>query len=288
MKVKWLEASAGCGKTTYLLKQLQNYNEKEVLFLSFSNSACDEIQERASREYNINVESKTLHGLAYKILQNKYNDNFNISKSYKELSWFFLLQNKDIKYLVEWLLRNDKINENITIKKLENKNIFEEEKPIFEIAKFKKLFLNILMEKEEINEYKKIFFTQQNSIRKNIKIDEIKELDAEKKQEIIEQIISRILMHENNLLHYINKIKIEINEALFEQENKLKMENNALYFYDLIIKAFEEIVLDNNIVFDLLKNIKIIMIDEAQDLSSEQIKLILLIVVIKHFLNLIS
>jgi ATP-dependent exoDNAse (exonuclease V) beta subunit len=101
----WLEASAGSGKTTFLLSKIKETNADNVMFITFSNTAADEIKNRT----NSKIYSTTLHALAYKIILNKINKNI-ASQSLRYQAILKLLENEDFYQLIAWMLE-----ENITL-----------------------------------------------------------------------------------------------------------------------------------------------------------------------------
>lgn len=80
-KEKYIQiiAGAGAGKTTVLTAKIKHLikskiNPKEILIISFTNKAVDELKERLYHELNLNIEVMTFHKLGLKILKdNKVN-----------------------------------------------------------------------------------------------------------------------------------------------------------------------------------------------------------------------
>lgn len=107
-------AGAGSGKTLTILGKIKylieenNYNEKEILCISFTNETVNSLKNKLMiMHYDINV--MTFHRLALEILKG---DNYSIiSDNYLEyvtseyLAWW-LIQNKHHKWLLRYLLKS--------------------------------------------------------------------------------------------------------------------------------------------------------------------------------------
>ena len=103
-------AGAGTGKTTtvagkvsYLIKRYK-VAPKEILLISFTNKACEEMRERIKRKLSINVDVKTFHKLGLDIIAESRDEKPNVfSLSKKEADEIFqgLFQKlmKDKEYL---------------------------------------------------------------------------------------------------------------------------------------------------------------------------------------------
>lgn len=96
-------AGAGSGKTSVIIGKIvylieeRKLNPREILCLSFTNNACDNIRQRL--KYNVDV--YTFHKLSLKIL----NDNYYINKNYLKyiINEFFLSEVSRNKYYVKKL-----------------------------------------------------------------------------------------------------------------------------------------------------------------------------------------
>lgn len=69
-------AGAGSGKTTtitakvnYLIEK-QNIKDNEIIVITFTNKAVDELKERINNEFNHNIKITTFHKLGYEIIKN--------------------------------------------------------------------------------------------------------------------------------------------------------------------------------------------------------------------------
>lgn len=103
-------AGAGCGKTTlisgkvmYLLKRY-NVSPEEILLISYSNKAVDEMNKRLSQYKNLeNIKISTIHKLGKNIIskvqngQNCVADLENVKNSVKDIFNFYMENNQEFK-----------------------------------------------------------------------------------------------------------------------------------------------------------------------------------------------
>lgn len=273
MKTTWLEASAGSGKTTFLISQIEHAKPEEIMFITFSNAAAQELKNRIQ---NDDIKIMTLHSLAYKILLEQI-ENIELTEETNELKQraiLSMLNNKEFVDLTKWLMQENifelsekKLNEIIPPNLLNKATPPEQINFEFEIL----LANNELIDNEIFYSIKLIFFTKQNERRKKIKL--------EASEEYIEWAIKRIYEHENYKNHYANWANYKINNWIYEKETELKEKNNLVYYADLIDNAIKLLKHDEhaNLLFKYFGNIKLFLIDEAQDLSETQWNLLLVI-----------
>lgn len=102
-------AGAGSGKTTtiagkvkYLIERC-NIKEEEILLLSYTRKAADEMQERIRDKMNINIGVKTFHKLGMEIIAESNNEKPNVYDGYvlERLEGGLLEAQKDSKYLAK-------------------------------------------------------------------------------------------------------------------------------------------------------------------------------------------
>lgn len=264
MLTHFIEASAGCGKTTFLLNQ-SGYNK--ALFITFSNAAADELRIRiAENEINKDAKISTLHSLAHEILFN--NTDFNLSEaSLKNEAIHLLLQNNDFFEIYDFVLKNTKkaADEEIEFEKIDEFEFFEDFSCKVE-NNFNLLTKTDLILQDQLDLLKDNFFTQQNTIRKKFK----QNFDENTNQ----FLINRIKLHEKNLENYLKKAKNSLYIAIKQKEEELKKERNILYYEDLILNLIEKIKQNGEIVLKFFGEFDAIFIDEAQDLSQSQWELI--------------
>ena len=83
-------AGAGAGKTTTIAAKVkylvdkQNINPKDILVVSFTNKAVNELKERINQQLNINCPITTFHAAGYSILKKEQKDltTLNIASDY--------------------------------------------------------------------------------------------------------------------------------------------------------------------------------------------------------------
>ena len=77
-----VEASAGAGKTTTLIKCLEYIpDDKRVLISAFNKAIATELSRKTSKMYNVDV--KTLHSLGFAFIKNTYPETRNEPEQYK-------------------------------------------------------------------------------------------------------------------------------------------------------------------------------------------------------------
>lgn len=121
-----------CGKVKYLLSK--GINANEVLLISFTNKACDELSERLKKISNANITAQTFHKFALSVINEKLkiaDENYAnriISESFKDLvnndfefQYMFLEEFADeyVKYLKE---QSEQEKHNVEIKELLDRN----------------------------------------------------------------------------------------------------------------------------------------------------------------------
>ena len=121
-----------CGKVKYLLSK--GINANEVLLISFTNKACDELSERLKKISNANITAQTFHKFALSVINEKLkiaDENYAnriIGEIFRDLvnndfefKYMFLEEFADeyIKYLKE---QNEQEKHNVEIKELLDRN----------------------------------------------------------------------------------------------------------------------------------------------------------------------
>lgn len=110
-KYQMVIAGAGAGKTTticakvnYLIEKL-NIKDEEILIISFTNKAIEELKERINNDFKHNVDIMTFHKLGYKIIKENTNNPPNIIKNSKEIISTYIENNliKDAKKLKQFI-----------------------------------------------------------------------------------------------------------------------------------------------------------------------------------------
>lgn len=271
MKTIWLEASAGAGKTTFLLQQQvqdPNIGAENILFITFSNAAALELTQRVN---DAAVKIMTLHSLAYKIVLDKYHLKEIATTQLKKIAILKMLESEEFLSLVKWLIAQDvSFHWNFD-------QVSDVEMPVHEADTapatsmiFNALASSTLIENVQLMQIKNVFFTKQGTLRKKIYM----------KSEHIEWALKRLALHEQYLQRYKKWVHRKLSALILLQEDKLKEESNVVY-YDDLIKLATQIVSSSEhaeIVFKHFGNVKLFLIDEAQDLSHAQWDLIVAIV----------
>jgi len=269
METVWVEASAGTGKTTFLISQIADYKPEEILFITFSNAAANELAERID---NQKVFITTLHALAFKIILMKFEQKQIAADSLRDAAILQMLENDECYQLICWLLE-----ENVAI----DESICDMPKPIELCTSLPTivrqweheadLASNKMLSAHKINEIKLVFFTKSNERRKRVAL--------QASNDYIEWAVERVLLHEKHHNEYTNWVLSRINYLIAAQEQKLKDADNLLYYNDLITLATSLLSQQENadLLYKFFGNIKLLLIDEAQDLANAQWQLVLTI-----------
>lgn len=228
-------AGAGSGKTTtitakvnYLIEK-QNIKDEEIIIISFTNKAVEELNERINKDFKHKVKITTFHKLGYEIIKENSTQPPRLIKD-----------NNIIKEYVENnpLELKPKIIEKI-YKKLQQKKIIKQIKRIKQIKKDNTKLINLC--KQFISLYKSKF--------SKIKLKNIKY--KTKKINKIKEYIERAYIHYQTKLTEKNMIDFDdmINKAQEIIETKEKI--NLKYKY-IIIDEYQDIS-ENR--YQLIKNI---------------------------------
>lgn len=263
MNTIWLEASAGTGKTTFLISKLNEQENKEnALFLTFSKTAANEIKERTSQQ----IKAYTIHALAYEIISNKFPIKNITQNSLTNKAIIELLKNVEYKNLLKWIIEvsDGKVEKTKVTKSPKISISYAPEKTV----EFLILEGDKLIEEEQLKIIKNYFFTKAGTLRKKYLINI--------NEKLCEWAIARIQVHEKYYNDYIAWIKNKLYEILKNKEEELKQKNNILYYDDLIELAKQILKEEENgnLIFKYFGNIKLLLIDEAQDISKAQWELI--------------
>lgn len=271
MIVHWIEASAGCGKTTFLLEKYKR-NPCNSLFITFSNAAAEELKHRLN---SADVLIMTLHSFAHNLLKSVMPINQVTDQNLENHALSILLQDKAIYELFEWLhLNSDGIVEEAEVSSI----VLNQMEPTYNVAEINAIYSDALLDKASLDKIKLVFFTKQSALRKKIKIPNL-DSNVDRYDEYIDQSLKRLEMHERFLNCYILKIKNQLYQIVKKKEQELKSGLGLVSYNDLILEASKLIQHSGESLFKFIGNIKNFYIDEAQDLSKDQLALIL------HILN---
>lgn len=257
----WVEASAGSGKTTFLVNEIKRMvsqiKPEQIMCLTFSNAAAQEMRNRL-KECSELFKIQTIHSLSYDILSRIFPNKKITTDSFYEAAMVQTLEDPVCAELAQWLIEEQQeIEECVAgIPKP-----FEESYPIFEIPKMlEPLAFNNLIPLAQREKIKEIFYTKTGGLRKKVDIE----------VELKEWAIERINLHENYADEYAAWAKQTLFKAIIQKEEFLKRQCGAWYYSDLIKEATQILENDSDAVYENFGNIKVILIDESQDLSVAQ------------------
>lgn len=106
-------AGAGAGKTTVITAKVKyliekaNINPEEILIISFTNKAIEELKDRINDDFNLKVDISTFHSFAYNIIK-KYDKKYKIIVENEKILKKIILNNKETRKIMN-LVRRDKI-----------------------------------------------------------------------------------------------------------------------------------------------------------------------------------
>lgn len=266
MKVKWIEASAGCGKTSFLLNSYR-LSANNSLFLTFSKAAAEELKTRLN---NPSVKITTLHAFAYEILKCYKPINKLTGKVLSAQALAVLLKDKAVYQLFEWLNKNS--DGEIYKQDIIDCSLNAEE-PLYSHELLDPLYSTNLIERNQLNNIKVLFYTKKESLRKTIKIPNLN-VEASDYETYIKRTLKRLDLHEKFLEKYIAQVRNQLYDILIAKEADIKYSLGIVYYHDLIKEVNGLIQESGEILFKYLGNVQSVYIDEAQDLSVEQLELV--------------
>ena len=250
-------AGAGAGKTTtitakvnYLIDK-QKIKDKEIIVISFTNKAVNELKERINKDFNHNVKVTTFHKLAYEIIKKSSPTPPKIIKNET-----IILK----KYIEETIKNNpNKIKEFIKIYCI----YFRKWKiPIYKI-----ITLPLINKIKEINrlinikEYNKIINNNKNYDKLLEYFKQIINLLKSKNLTPIE--IKKLKTNKKKSKHFLKFIS-----EIYEYYNQELERTNQIDFNEMINRA-SKLIQEKNI-----HNYKYIIVDEFQDISESRMNLI--------------
>ena len=211
-------AGAGSGKTTtitakvnYLIEK-KNIKDEEILIISFTNKAVNELKERINKDFKHNVKIQTFHKFGYDIIKNNQinppkieTENEKIIKKYIEQE--LLTDKKQLKRLLDFFLYYFEISEEyIIINDYKKYNNYKNK------TKYKTLKQKI----EYINQNQKPDKTIQEEYTENINETKIAnylymnniEYQYKKPYKYNEKYIPDFTIITNNETYYIEQINI--------------------------------------------------------------------------------
>ena len=106
-------AGAGSGKTTTIcakvkyLVDIEKINEQDILIISFTNKAVEEIKERINTGFKINANVCTFHKFAYEIIK-KHDKSYKVLEDNYDIIKNIIINNKCTNNIIKLLLKDKK------------------------------------------------------------------------------------------------------------------------------------------------------------------------------------
>ncbi|USO00557.1 MAG: UvrD-helicase domain-containing protein [Alphaproteobacteria bacterium] len=287
--ITWIEASAGSGKTHSIIERVKDVLKlgaygNSILCISFSNSAADELKSRLSH-VDSDINFFTVHSLCNYFLgktvieRNIAEDKISslVNEMVESDDWFelYCLLVEDQNNLLDYIIKIVYEQKTIAIKNNDFKleELLVSDQVINDLKNGGVLENKIAnLQFENVNEVFEFFFTQDGSLKKKLysvkwakqfpsSVETLNNYLSE-----LEKMYTLYIDYHNNLRsNALAKLIIHV-QTLYEE---YKLRNNLFDFTDLL-KQF-----DINDFINKIMHIKHIFVDEAQDLSSEQWKVIL-------------
>ena len=104
-------AGAGAGKTTVItakvkyLIEIKKIKPENILIISFTNKAIEELKQRINEDFNLNVVISTFHSFAYNIVKNAEN-NKEIIVDNKKILTKLIKKNNETKKIMKYISKN--------------------------------------------------------------------------------------------------------------------------------------------------------------------------------------
>ncbi|MFW6389857.1 MAG: UvrD-helicase domain-containing protein [Halanaerobiales bacterium] len=236
-------AAAGTGKTTVIAYRIKYLIEKgiepeRILAITYSRKAANEMEIRLLRQFDIkNVEVRTIHSLANKILQNESEENLSIIKPEQRKKIISTEFNRKI--------REDKIFQHYYY------NFFR---------------LNHRLDRKDYQEKSEII-DEMISSKYDILEDYLGFIDLAKKNNIQATGVKKLLDKNNQRQYFFGLSAIKLYEYYQEYLSKY----NKIDFNDMLYRATN--ILKKN-PERYYRNYDHMLVDEFQDVSLAQIQLI--------------
>ncbi|MFW6035458.1 MAG: UvrD-helicase domain-containing protein [Halothermotrichaceae bacterium] len=235
-------AAAGTGKTTVLLYRIkyliqEGINPDRIIAITYSKKAANEMSVRLENQFNLtDVEVRTVHSFANKIIRNKFSKRLYITASNEAKTIISRELNK--------LIRTDNVFLDYFIKyyKLEYKG--------YTICYDKNKFLNKIQ-----------------GIKHNILDKFLSFIDLAKKNNIKTDEIKELLNKSNKRQYYFGLCA----EMLYKEYQSYLTKNNKIDFNDMLFMAADIIKKCPAKYYSMYDHM---LVDEFQDLSLGQIKFI--------------
>lgn len=222
-------AGAGSGKTTtisakvnYLIEK-KNIKDEEILVISFTNKAVNELKERINKDFKHNVKVLTFHKLGYEIIKaSKKNIKIvkepnKIIKDYIENE--IINNKKELKKFLELFTYYFNIELNVNMFKTHEKYYLYKNKKIYHTLKNKIEYIE-----KNINNYEKTTTKEEQLIANYLFINNI---EYKYKEPYNKKYTPDFTIYQNNQKYYIEYFDMnKINK--FKYENNIKKLENYI------------------------------------------------------------
>ena len=153
-------AGAGAGKTTticakvnYLIEK-QNIDDKEIIIISFTNKAVQELQERINIDFGHNVKISTFHKFGYEIIKNNTKNPPKIIQNTEQIITKYIKENiindkKRLNKFIDLYINYFDIDEDIEIYNSIEKYNYHKNKQKYSTLKQKKEFITKKQQEQE-------------------------------------------------------------------------------------------------------------------------------------------
>ena len=274
-------AGAGSGKTTticakvnYLIEKL-NVNEEEIVVISFTNKAVEELKERINNDFKHKVKITTFHKFGYEIIKNNIIKNPKIISNKEQIIKYYIEKNiinqkQELKKFMELFVLYFDITEEIKLFKNYDKYYKYKKNQKYPTLKSKIEYINQIKEKNinniEITNHpnetiianylymNNIEYIYRNKYEKNnhyipdftIKINDKKiyieyfDIEKTKNYKYSKQINKIRKIHKTYNTELIEVYKDNIVDSLKNNLRKFKATNNENY-----IQIFNKLILEN-------------------------------------------
>lgn len=241
-------AGAGSGKTTtisakvdYLIKK-QNIKDEEIIIISFTNKAVEELQSRINSDFKHNVTIQTFHKFGYQIIKNNQKkppkiitDNQQIIKEYIEQE---LIKNKKLlKQFLDLYIYYFEIDEEyIIFNNFDNYNKYKN-KQKYPTLKQKLEYINNNQKNPINNEYTQN--KKETLIANFLYINNI-EYKYKQPYKYLENYIPDFTITQNNKTYYIEQFNINKQTKFKYKRNIKKLKNIHKKYKTNLIEIYEE------------------------------------------------
>lgn len=304
--IKWISASAGSGKTTYIINSVsrlltETSKPKSILCISFTNTAIKTMKEKLLNQSLSEPVFCTIHALGKEMLNSSgykiatANDTEEIVRQafnniLSDDKWFNLVRaifvtNSSFVYEIQNIVLSENIDnikakiKNLQLKQIEKVIITLQTQTILELTQhgYKSLYQDMIS--NNINRYYK-FITKNLKLKQNIINEKFFAKFSKESARNLKSAFHMIIQYMKQIIdnQFLEKTIVfnELIIAVSEEYVRLKQELNVKDFNDLISSV--------SFNANFTKSIQHVFLDEAQDTNSLQQKFLLNLVeeIIQH------